>query len=68
VISEIVKGEKYPEENSQMQIYFARAGESVWDIAKSLKVHEEVLFRQNPELTDPVNDSNNKITIFKGTN
>lgn len=68
VISGIVKGEKYPEENSQMQIYFARTGESVWNIAKSLKIHEEVLFRQNPELTDPVNDSNNKITIFKGTN
>ena len=68
VISEVEKGEKYPECDSQMDIYFAKVGESIWEVAKSLKIKEETLFKQNPLLSDPITENNNKIIIYHVNN
>lgn len=47
------------DKDSAIEIYFARAGESFWDIAKNLRIPSEIIRNQNPELADPLEKDQN---------
>ena len=55
IISDIQRGEEISPNSSAIEIYFAVSGQTLWDIAKDLKVPENVLKNQNPELIEPFN-------------
>lgn len=55
IISDIQRGEEISPNSSAIEIYFAVSGQTLWDIAKDLKVPENVLKNQNPELIEPLN-------------
>lgn len=51
-------GEEKPKD-SAIEIYFAKAGETFWEIAKNLKIPSEIIRNQNPELSDPLEKDQN---------
>ncbi len=53
IINSIEFGEPLPEKNGAIEIYFAREGETFWEVAKDLKISEETLKLQNPEIVEP---------------
>ncbi|MBQ7885144.1 MAG: DUF3794 domain-containing protein [Clostridia bacterium] len=55
--------EKLPERDSALEIYFAKAGESFWNIAKNLKIPTEIIANQNANLVDPLEKDEN-IAIY----
>ena len=55
-------GELEPKD-SAIEVYFAKSGERVWDIAKGLKVSSEMICNQNPDITDPLEKDQN-IAIY----
>ncbi len=63
VISNIIEGEVFEDRDYAMELFFAKAGQSAWDIAKSAKVKEETVIYQNPEITFPL-EQNEKILLY----
>lgn len=57
-------GDHEPKDGA-IEIYFAKAGETIWDIAKSLKISSEIITRQNPELSDPLDKDENIALYFQ---
>lgn len=55
--------ELLPSKDVALEIYFAKAGESFWNIAKSLKIPAEIIANQNAELVDPLEKDEN-IAIY----
>lgn len=53
VVSAIGNGEELPEREGAIEIYFANPGETFWDIAKDLKISEQTLKMQNPQVIEP---------------
>ncbi len=56
---------KLPERDSALEIYFAKSGQSFWDIAKSLKIPSETIANQNPMLADPLEKDENIAIYFQ---
>lgn len=54
---------KLPERDSALEIYFAKSGQTFWDIAKGLKIPTEIIANQNPNLSDPLEKDEN-IAIY----
>lgn len=52
VISNVEIGEEIESSNSAIEIYFANAGQTLWDIAKDLRVSKDVLELQNDGLPE----------------
>ena len=52
IISNITRGDEIEANTSAIEIYFANAGQTLWDIAKDLKVDKEVLLMQNQDLPE----------------
>lgn len=63
VVSEAVKGEKLEERDGAIEIFFASEGKTFWDVAKELKVSQEELRAQNPEVVEPFS-KDEKIVYF----
>lgn len=57
-------GELGPRDGA-IEIYFAKAGESVWDIAKNLKIKPEQILEQNPNISDPLEKDQNIALYFQ---
>ena len=62
-IDKIEKKELLPDRDVALEIYFAKAGESFWDIAKNLKIPSEIISSQNENLIDPLEKDEN-IAIY----
>lgn len=60
-------GEALTPKEACLQIYFARKGNTLWDISKGLLAKPELILDQNPNLNLPLNEDE-KIVLFKGTN
>ena len=56
------------ERDCAVELVFAKAGMEAWDIAKHLKVREEVLMLQNPEITFPLQEDTNVVVYYKISN
>ena len=54
---------KLSQRDSALEIYFAKTGQSFWEIAKNLKIPTEIIASQNPQLTDPLEKDEN-IAIY----
>lgn len=65
VISGAVKGKEFAARDSAIEIYFAKTGETFWDIAKELKVAESVVKGQNPSVVSPL-ECDEKIVVYYG--
>lgn len=50
IVSSIENGDLLPERDGTIEIYFAGQGGTFWDVAKDLKISEETLKLQNPEI------------------
>lgn len=63
IISQIESIGELQERSGAIEIYFGKEGESIWDIAKSLKISGEIIRNQNPEICDPL-DKDQNIAIY----
>lgn len=63
VITDVTYLDDLPQKDCAIEIYFAKAGEKVWDIAKKLCVMPEVLYAQNQDLTE-VLEKDEKLAIY----
>lgn len=63
VISSVEKMGEYDERDCAMELVFAQAGQSAWDIAKELRVREENVMLQNPELAFPL-ESDESVVVY----
>jgi phospholipid N-methyltransferase len=63
MLSKIEKLEPLQERDVALEIYFAKAGESFWEIAKNLKIPAEIIASQNSNLVDPLEKDEN-IAIY----
>lgn len=52
IISNITRGDELEQNTSAIEIYFANAGQTIWDIAKDMRVDKETLQQQNPNLPE----------------
>lgn len=56
VISDAVISEDLREKDYAMEVIFAPAGKELWDIAKSVRIKEEQIIAQNPEVVFPTTE------------
>lgn len=63
VISELNYADSVPLKDCSIEIYFAKKGEKVWDIAKKLFVKPETIFIQNPNISD-ILENDEKLAIY----
>ncbi|MDR0975709.1 MAG: hypothetical protein LBM01_01965 [Christensenellaceae bacterium] len=50
IVNELVVGAPLPVDDSAINIHIIRAGETLWDVAKSMQIKTADLLAQNPEL------------------
>lgn len=55
------------QKDGAIEIYFGKTGESLWDIAKSLKIPGEIIKSQNPDISDPLDKDQNIALYFQKT-
>lgn len=67
VVTKINETRTLPQNDSAIEIYFAKTGDTVWDIAKELKVTEEQLLNQNPDLVSPL-EKDEKVVLYYNLN
>ena len=67
VLAAVEEGDELLPKDSAIEIYFAKAGETIWDIAKELKVPEDLLTNQNPNVTDPLETDQSLAVYFQKT-
>lgn len=65
IISSVEVGRTLPENDSAIEIFFAGANSTHWDIAKQLGISEAMLVEQNPSLPNPL-DKDEKVVIYYG--
>ncbi len=65
VISSIAEEGDLEEKDCAIEVVFAKAGQSAWDIAKSLKVRETLITLQNPEVVFPLDKDENVIVYYQ---
>ena len=63
VISGLTFGDNIQERDAGIEIFFAKAGDDVWDIAKQVKVKPEIIEQQNQEICFPLEKDEN-ISIY----
>lgn len=65
IISNINISGTVEEKDCAVELVFASSGMSAWDIAKSLKVKEETLLNQNPDITFPLEQDDNVVVYYQ---
>ena len=65
LITKVTQGKAFAERDSAIEIYFARTGDTLWDIAKQLKIEQETIQAQNPTLVCPL-DHDEKVVVYYG--
>ena len=64
VITLVTEEDEIPEEECALSIYLAKDGDTIWDIAKELRVSPEKVVEQNPDLSDPI-AAGTRIVIYR---
>lgn len=59
---------QYQESDCAIQLVFATAGQTAWDVAKMIKVEEEMIYLQNPEVVFPLERDENLIVYYQKRN
>lgn len=63
VITSAEEGEAYEEKKHAIEIYFGKAGDDLWDIARELRIKPETISIQNPNLVLPL-EQNENIVVY----
>ena len=64
VISNVESSEPLQEKDCAIEIYFGKAGEKIWDIAKKLFIRPELIYKQNPSLEGDALSEDTKIALY----
>lgn len=64
VVTDVVLEDEIPENECAMSFYFAKEGDTVWDIAKEMSITVDDLLLQNPLLADPV-ERGTRIVVYR---
>lgn len=64
IITAVTEEDEVPEEECALSIYLAKDGDTIWEIAKELKVSPEMLVEQNPGLAEPIT-AGQRIAIYR---
>lgn len=64
VITNIEVGEEKQENECAISIYYVKAGEQIWDVAKKMNVSPDLILEQNPDLKLPL-EGGEKVFIFR---
>ena len=64
VIDSVAIGEEKIDHDYCMSIYFAKSGDTVWDIAKKMSVSEDAILAQNQDLTLPIQEGE-RIVVYR---
>lgn len=64
VITAVTEEDEVLEEDCALSIYLAKDGDTIWDIAKELRVSPESLIEQNPNLSEPI-VAGTKIVVYR---
>ncbi len=67
MVTKVDDAGKLPPRDSALEIYFAKCGQSFWDIAKGLKIPTETIANQNPNLADPLEKDENIAIYYQKT-
>lgn len=65
IITGATEGRALAQKDSAIEIYFAHASSSHWDIAKELKISQEMLLSQNPNLPNPL-EKDERVVVYYG--
>ena len=65
VISSLQEGTPLPEKDSGLEVYFGSEGQTAWDIARDMRVDEDTIFSQNPEITFPLERDENLVIFYQ---
>ena len=65
VISSATVKEPLQSRDYAMQVIFAKAGDTLWDIAKVSKTRESDIAKQNPDLTFPLQDNSDVLVFYQ---
>ena len=68
VICEAAEKEEYEPKDYAMEVVFAKAGQEIWDIAKEMKVKEEQIVVQNPNIMFPLEEDTSLILFYQKSN
>ncbi len=63
-IAQLEEGEKIEEEHCAFSVFLPKAGEGLWELAKSLRCPPEELEKSNPELKFPLSEGE-KIFVYR---
>lgn len=64
VIVSVKEEDEIPESECAMSFYIARQGDTLWEIAKELKVSTNVLLAQNPTLSEPI-QAGTRVVVYR---
>ena len=64
VISGMESAGDYGERDCAIELVFASSGQTAWDIAKSVRVREENVIMQNPDLVFPLEKDENVVVFY----
>ncbi len=62
-IADVAEGEAIEDTLGAIEVCIAKKGDSVWEVAKNLRMSEEDLLKLNPDLTDPLT-KDEKLIIY----
>ncbi|MDD2445274.1 MAG: DUF3794 domain-containing protein [Clostridia bacterium] len=65
VITDAIMGEPLPAKEDAIEIYFGKTGDDLWEIAKELRTHPEVIIEQNPDLVSPLLQNSNIVIYYQ---
>ena len=68
MITDVENSEVYPEKTAAIEIYFGKAGDDLWDIAKELHVNPEIITIQNPDIILPLEQHENIVIYHQKNN
>lgn len=68
VISTVQTAGEYPERDCAIELVFANAGQTAWDIAKAVRVNEQTIMYNNPEINFPLEHDENIIVYYQKKN
>ncbi|MGN1200733.1 MAG: DUF3794 domain-containing protein [Candidatus Caccovivens sp.] len=68
VISHIEERAEIAERDCAMELVFAGAGQTAWDIANSLKIREDTITMQNPNIVFPLESDENIVVFYQKKN
>ena len=64
VITNVSLEDEIPENECAMSFYITRQGDTLWEIAKELRVSIDTLLAQNPNLSDPI-PAGTRVVVYR---